>query len=60
MEYKSWKNIKVVVKKANKDHDCGACSGQILKGEKYTHTTGKWDGAFAHIKHCGKCAEVKE
>lgn len=46
------------VVKARKTHRCCECRRDIVKGEKYNLTTGKWDGEFSAYKVCSDCQSV--
>jgi hypothetical protein len=41
-------------------HECYACREVITPGDRYHHTTGKWDGRFTVFKHCARCRKMCE
>jgi hypothetical protein len=45
--------------KANKDHRCCECSGEIKRGEKYQKVKGCWDGKWHTFKTCEDCADLR-
>jgi hypothetical protein len=49
----------VEIRKARKEHKCYECSGRILKGEKYEHTRGKWEGCLSNFKTCVRCHDIR-
>jgi hypothetical protein len=44
-----------VERRANKEHRCDECRRTIAKGERYRHSTGKWEGDIVTSKQCAHC-----
>jgi hypothetical protein len=45
--------------KARKEHQCGECARNILRGEVYNRWSGKYDGEFFDEITCSECAEIR-
>jgi len=45
-------------RKARKEHNCCECGRIISRGEKYEHTTGKWD-RIDTFKTCIDCLSIR-
>ncbi len=46
-------------RKSAKVHVCGDCRGHIVKGERYLHISGIWDGDPASFKRCADCQHLR-
>jgi len=49
-----------VERTARKPHKCCECHRQIESGERYTITSGVWEGEFSTFKWCGHCSAACE
>lgn len=45
---------------ARKDHKCGECGADILKGEKYHVHTGRCDDHWFRLKNCEQCEQIRD
>lgn len=50
-----WDPCTVTTPTARKEHHCSGCFDTIKPGEKYTRTSGCFDGDWAVWKDCGRC-----
>jgi hypothetical protein len=46
-------------RRARKEHTCCECGEAILKGERYEHVTGCWDGHWDTYRTCLPCAAIR-
>lgn len=51
---------RVETRKARRTHQCCECGEEILKGERYEHVSGLWDGKWAHFNTCCICRKIRE
>jgi hypothetical protein len=52
-EYADVYNVKW--RKARKEHKCSACKEMIRAGDRYSYTSGVFDGSGFSYKHCVRC-----
>lgn len=45
--------------KARKPHQCCECRADILRGQSYDKTIGKYEGDFFSFETCALCAEIR-
>lgn len=46
-------------RRAAKDHRCGECGRTVVKGERYTHASGLFDGRWGTYRTCAQCEVAK-
>jgi hypothetical protein len=52
--------VNPVVVVARRSHKCYECGREIVPGENYECTAGKWAGEFLRFKTCADCLSVRE
>lgn len=48
------------IRRAARPHVCGECGDVIVKGARYEHTSGCWDGDMGRYKTCLSCREIRD
>jgi hypothetical protein len=50
----------VKIKTARIGHQCVECRSAILRGQKYEHVKGCWEGKWLEIATCLPCSELRD
>lgn len=50
--------LRIIKRRARKEHICDTCGSKIYKGEEYDNQTNKFDGGLYTWKQCYHCKPI--
>lgn len=56
----NWDFFNQIIRKARKNHNCCECDRQIIVGQEYEYSAGKWEGDLMDYKTCLDCSNIRK